>query len=163
MLPQCTSRCQKKQCRNQQCCEQQRCEKLNHKKLSRRSRLDKHKPHDNRWYAVHDAGSGTIQAAALVCCIGVVLTICLTLGAILLAKAKAQTASDSAALVAAQAWYEGDADPCEQARRASSANDAVLVSCSIEKDDIMVTAEVAVSIPLLPSITYESRAGPQEC
>ncbi|MFT8358261.1 Rv3654c family TadE-like protein [Bifidobacterium aquikefiri] len=125
--------------------------------------MEIHESHANRWYAAHDAGSGTLQATALICCIGVVLMISLAFGAMVLAKAKAQTASDSAALVAAQAWQEGNADPCELARKALMANDAVFVSCSIDKDDIIVTAEVAVSITLIPSMTYASRAGPQEC
>ncbi|MFT8639156.1 MAG: Rv3654c family TadE-like protein [Bifidobacterium sp.] len=114
-------------------------------------------------WAGKDRGSGTMTAVALTCCVAVALTIGLLLGAVLTARARARTAADAAALAAASAWHEGVPDPCEVARETSAANAAAIVECSVAGDDIVVTAQVSIPMPMIPSVTYESRAGPREC
>lgn len=110
-----------------------------------------------------DSGSGTVSAIALICCIGVALTVSVMGGTIVVARAQAQTAADAAALAAATAWREGDTDPCDIAGRMARANTATLAACAIEEEDVIVTAKVQLAIPLLSPLTYESRAGPEIC
>lgn len=94
------------------------------------------------------------RGAVTVLAITGVLTLCLfavaaaDLGAMMHARARAQSAADAAALAAvvAQAPILGQgADPAAAARAAAGANAARLLSCSCTVGDVIATVEVATS------------------
>ena len=75
-----------------------------------------------------------------------------------LARQRAETAADLAALAAAQSLVRAGTAPCAAAGAAAAANGGQLLSCSIVGDD--VTVAVGVTAPMDARAT--ARAGPQE-
>jgi secretion/DNA translocation related TadE-like protein len=83
-------------------------------------------------------------------------------GAAVVARHRAQSAADLAALAAAVHAAEGPDRACGHARRIASANAARLVSCRIEISDVIVTAEVQpAGVAALAGVARATaRAGP---
>lgn len=75
-----------------------------------------------------------------------------------LARQRAETAADLAALAGAQALARGDPSPCAAAGVAASANGASLAGCSVTGDAV----GVAVSVSRPTPAAAVARAGPQE-
>lgn len=83
-------------------------------------------------------------------------------GAAVVARHRAQTAADLAALAAAVHASEGRDGACEHARRIASANGSRLVSCRVDGLDVTVTTEVRpAGVAALAGVARGSaRAGP---
>ena len=88
---------------------------------------------------VDERGSASLMVAT---CLALLLTIGAATGmvaAVFRAHRAAQSAADLAALAGAAAGQRGD-DGCVAADRFASANGAVLVSCRLDGDDVVVRA-----------------------
>jgi len=83
-------------------------------------------------------------------------------GAAIVARHRAQSAADLAALAAAVHLAEGPDPACGQARRIASANRARLVSCRVVGSDVIVTTEVRpAGVAALAGVARaHARAGP---
>ena len=83
-------------------------------------------------------------------------------GAAVVARHRAQTAADLAALAAAVHAAEGREGACEHARRIASANGSRLVSCRVDGLDVTVTTEARpAGVAALVGVARGSaRAGP---
>lgn len=93
-----------------------------------------------------DQGSGTIWAGAVamvVCAIGSMI---LVVAISQMARHRANTAADLAALAAAQVLLDGTADPCAEAAQKASANSADLTSCEVDGENVTVVVSVAVRL-----------------
>jgi secretion/DNA translocation related TadE-like protein len=117
-----------------------------------------------KWLARHDdEGSGTISGVALIAVAAIMLATVASAGNLLLCLHRVQNMADLASVAAAQALYDGDADPCAAAERTLSGNEVALESCSLEDEDVIVTAVISTSVPLVPEVSRRSRAGPIAC
>ncbi len=117
-----------------------------------------------KWLAWHDdEGSGTISGVALIAVAAIMLATVASAGNLLLCLHRVQNMADLASVAAAQALYDGDADPCAAAERTLSGNEVALESCSLEDEDVIVTAVISTSVPLVPEVSRRSRAGPIAC
>lgn len=110
-----------------------------------------------------DRGSGTIVGAALIFLVAVLLSAVAVGGQLLICRAKAESAADSAALAVAAAHYDGDVDPCAIAGGIVGGYGAVSQACAIDGMDAEVTVAISAGMPLLPEVTAQSRAGPESC
>lgn len=116
-----------------------------------------------KWLAWHDdEGSGTISGVALIAVAAIMLAMVAAAGNLLLCLHRVQNMADLASVAAAQALYDG-ADPCAAAERTLFGNEVALESCSTEDEDVIVTATVSTSVPLVPEVSRRSRAGPIAC
>jgi secretion/DNA translocation related TadE-like protein len=111
-----------------------------------------------------DRGSVTIYA-----CVGVMVLLLVTgltvqLGAAVLARQRAETGADLAALAGAAQLLRGAEFACATAGRVAQANGVGMASCSADGPDLLVevTAEVAGGGVLGGSATGRARAGPVE-
>ena len=110
---------------------------------------------------VDERGSASLMVAT---CLALLLTIGAATGmvaAVFRAHRSAQAAADLAALAGAAAGQRGD-DGCAAADRFAIANGAVLVSCRLEGDDVVVRVEVAGPrwLGQRADPVAEARAGP---
>lgn len=94
-----------------------------------------------------DRGSATVLvlAGVLACCVAGGLW--MTGGRAALARQRAETAADLAALAGAQSLARFDATACGAASAAAEANDGHLVSCSIAGDAVTVVVSVSRPMP----------------
>jgi secretion/DNA translocation related TadE-like protein len=89
-----------------------------------------------------DRGGATVSVLAVgLLCVLVAVSFA-GVGAAVVARHRAQSAADLAALAAAIHLAEGSDPACRHARRIATANAARLVSCRIEISDVIVTTEV---------------------
>lgn len=101
-----------------------------------------------------DEGSGTVLVLSLVAVVAVLAMSVGLLGTVVLARHRAESAADLAALAAADLFLDpltpapggAGGDPCRQARIVAEANGARLVEC---RGDLAsaVTVRVAVALP----------------
>lgn len=112
--------------------------------------------------AVDDAGSATVLAAAAVGVLVCLLGLGLQLGAATLARHRAESAADLAALAAARDAVRGADVACERAREIAAGNGARLVDCEVEGWAVRVIT--ATPCGCVPSVSGEAtgraRAGP---
>jgi secretion/DNA translocation related TadE-like protein len=108
--------------------------------------------------AAGESGSATVLALGAVLVLLTVAGVWLASGRAALARQRAETAADLAALAAAQSLDREGAEPCTAAGAAAAANGGRLLTCSIAGDD--VTVAVSVSAPMVARAV--ARAGPQE-
>lgn len=80
------------------------------------------------------------------------------LGGGMLAQARAATAADLAALAASDALAVGASAPCQVAAEAADRNGALLSSCQVQGQDVLVQVEVTAAP--LPALGARARAGP---
>ncbi|PLS31786.1 hypothetical protein Uis1B_0324 [Bifidobacterium margollesii] len=113
----------------------------------------------SRW----ERGSGTVVGIGLVCAVGVMLSVILTVGNVLICKSVAQTAADGAALAAADALYESTGDPCAAAARIAARNRGVVRACQVQGEDVVVSASVDSRVPLIGKVRAQAKAGPKDC
>ncbi|MGT2529128.1 Rv3654c family TadE-like protein [Streptomyces nojiriensis] len=104
-----------------------------------------------------DRGSATVWAVLVVAVLGAVFGGVLLLGQAVVARHRAASAADLAALAAAANWAHGPATACAAAARVAGAQGAGLSGCVLEGEVAEVTARVAAG-PFAPTI--RSRAGP---
>lgn len=94
-----------------------------------------------------EVGSAAVAVVAMIALLGVLVMGLGDLGAFLIARARAQTAADSAALAAAAQLLPGTGQPpMSEAARFARANGAQLTSCSCSVGT--ARAEVTVSVPV---------------
>ena len=105
-----------------------------------------------------ELGSATVLALAGVMVCLTIAGIWLAAGRAALARQRAETAADLAALAGAQSLALAAAAPCAAAGAAAAANSGRLLACSIAGDDVRVV--VSVSAPVAAQAT--AHAGPQE-
>lgn len=100
----------------------------------------------------------------VVACTGLLLFLGGALGvvaALVTAHRAAQSAADLAALAGASTHQDGG-DACAAASSLASGNEALLVGCRLEGDDVLVTVEVAGPrwLGQRGDLVAEARAGP---
>lgn len=108
----------------------------------------------------HGAGSVLVLAATMMVVVGTLVAA--TLGSGVVARHRAAAAADLAALAAAGSLARpAGGDPCDVAEQVSRANGATLRSCTVEGDEVEVTASAPVSGPLrwLADPVRRARAG----
>jgi secretion/DNA translocation related TadE-like protein len=109
-----------------------------------------------------DRGSATIWLAGLAALIGLVTCAALVHGSAVIARHRAATAADLAALAAAVRVPDGAAAACATAREIAARNGGSLTRCVLSGDDV----EVEVTRPLMLgslgswAATASARAGP---
>ena len=106
-----------------------------------------------------DTGAATVLVVAMAGVLMVVTAGLATVGGLVTAQRRAQSAADLTALAAAAAL---EADACAEALRAATANAARLDSCAVVGSDVLV--RVSVAGPTVPGravrVSAEARAGP---
>ncbi|KAB7789949.1 TadE-like protein [Bifidobacterium leontopitheci] len=116
------------------------------------------------WLRKHDEGSGTMAGVMLIMLAGVLITVAAAAGHLLLCQARARSASDLAALSAAQSYWAGTTDdPCAVAVRVAAYGTASLERCTVDGDDVSVTVSMATKVPVASRVSRSSRAGPVDC
>ncbi|MFL6127666.1 MAG: Rv3654c family TadE-like protein [Mycobacteriales bacterium] len=109
-----------------------------------------------------DRGSATVWLAGLAALIGLVTLVALVHGSAVIARHRAATAADLAALAAAVRTPDGTAAACATAREIAARNGASLTRCVPFGDDV----EIEVTRPLMLrrlgswAATASARAGP---
>jgi secretion/DNA translocation related TadE-like protein len=97
--------------------------------------------------AARDDGAGTVLAIALVAVVCSLVVASAALGSAVLARHRASSAADLAALAGAdRALGRTDGAPCSAAGAVARANQAALTSCAVSRDGA-VSVEVAVRLP----------------
>ena len=110
-----------------------------------------------------ERGSATVWVVALSAVLAVVGAAMVLLGAAAVARHRAGTAADLAALAAAGRAAWGEPGGCELAAEVARANSATLVACSV---DARAVVEVRVRVPVrlgrlgVLSASGSARAGP---
>ena len=114
-----------------------------------------HRPRSAPITGATDSGVATVWAASAVAVLTVVLVACLHLGAALLARHRAESAADLAALAAAREAVRGEAPACLRAAQIATATGGEVVRCRLVGWTALV--EVRVSGPFaLPGLTTAS-------
>jgi len=104
--------------------------------------------------------------ATVFVCMGAALVIALTalavhLGAAVLARQRAETAADLAALAGAAAVLRGPDLVCAAAIRVAVVNGAVIDSCVVRGTDVLVSVVARVQAgPVSGTVSARARAGP---
>lgn len=109
-----------------------------------------------------DGGLATVWAAAVVAVLMVLLVGGLHLGAAILARHRAESAADLAALAGAQHSAEGERVACGSATAVADADGSSMVRCRQVGWDVLVDVQVPVPVPILgaETATARARAGP---
>ncbi|PJM75809.1 Rv3654c family TadE-like protein [Bifidobacterium simiarum] len=110
-----------------------------------------------------EQGSGTVTGVALVCAVGVMLSVILAVGNVLMSKSRAQTAADNAALAGATALYESTGAPCAIASNVAARNGGTLTSCEVHGEDVVAAASVRSRVPVVGDVEAHAKAGPKDC
>ena len=111
-----------------------------------------------------ERGLGTILVLAVVTLLLAVLGGVLALGQTLIARHRAASAADLAALAAADRALEGSAVACAAAAAIAAEHAAVLTTCRLDGDIVDVTAAFPLPAALraFGPATARARAGPAE-
>lgn len=110
-----------------------------------------------------ERGSGTVLALGI---IGVLVAVAVAVSGLIQAQAaagRARSAADLSALAGATALSSvlAPADPCVTAGRVAQANGAVLESCVVDGEDVVVTVTVHTTVLGVPRLAQSAaRAGP---
>ena len=99
-------------------------------------------------------------------CMGVALVLVMTalaihLGAAVLARQRAETAADLAALAGAALVLQGPDLVCARVVRVAGANGAIVNSCVVQGTDVLVSVVARVQAgPISGTVSARARAGP---
>ena len=117
------------------------------------------------FWTASDTGSGTVMGVALIAVAALLMGAVAMGGNVMLCRARARSAADVIAVSAAVSLLDGaDADEaCLVAVETAEVNGAMLDSCIVDGEDVQVVAGMATQVPVVPRVTYESRAGPVDC
>ncbi len=109
-----------------------------------------------------DRGSASILLVALSGLLGVLAALALSVGGAVVARHRAESAADLAALAAASRWTGGQSTVCVRARDVARAGGAVLVRCGLIGDVAQVRTEVTLPgrLAWLGVARAAARAGP---
>lgn len=110
--------------------------------------------------AGRDRGNATVWAAIVLAVLILLTGAGLHLGSAAIARHRAETAADLAALAAAAQVLHGPEIACETARRVAAANAAGMTSCVLAGFDVLVQTEVPTA--LFGSAHARARAGPAD-
>lgn len=109
-------------------------------------------------------GYATVAAAGAIAGVAALLVLVIYVGAATLARHRAQSAADLAALAAAADHVAARSDPCDTARSlvGEQRPRAEVFECRIVGDDVVVGARVSVSLGVLGvrGASARARAGP---
>lgn len=108
-----------------------------------------------------DRGAGTVFAAFALLALLLLAAAGIEMGGAVVARHRAQSAADLAALAAAAQLVEGG-EACAAAGRLAEGNRARLAECSIEGIDVVVRVSVALPLGVLGPAVAVARAGPVE-
>ncbi|KAA1249147.1 flp pilus-assembly TadE/G-like family protein [Mycobacterium simiae] len=117
-------------------------------------------PRRSRLRSRDDAGSATVLAVSMVAVLLFVTAAGAYLGAVAVARHRAQAAADLAALAAAARLPHGPAAACASATAVARAMRIGGVQCGVQGLDVVVTVEVPVGFP--GTARAAARAGPVE-
>jgi secretion/DNA translocation related TadE-like protein len=112
-----------------------------------------------------ERGSGAVWVLVSCLVTWAVATVCLAVGAAVVARHRAAMAADLSALAGAASALRGEVAPCVEAARVASSNQAHLVACDVEPDgSLQVVAEAVLPRllarwPGMPPARERSRAG----
>jgi secretion/DNA translocation related TadE-like protein len=111
-----------------------------------------------------DEGVATVWAAMAVAVMMIVLVASLHLGAAILARHRAESAADLAALAAARQAVRGEAAACREAASVAGAAGGTVTRCLLAGWDALVEVRmpVAVALPGLDSAVGQAMAGPEQ-
>lgn len=111
-----------------------------------------------------ERGSATIAGAYVIAALAMLVVLILYVGAAVLARHRAQSAADLAALAAASQQVAGAGSPCEAARRIVSAQEVSvrMVRCETKGEDVVISVAVPVSLGHfgIRQAEASARAGP---
>ena len=109
-----------------------------------------------------DSGVATVWAAAAVAVLTTVLVACLHLGAALLARHRAESAADLAALAAAREAVRGEAPACRRAVEIAAAMGGEVARCRLVGWNALVEVRVVLpfALPGLTTANGRAMAGP---
>ena len=109
-----------------------------------------------------DRGSATVWLAGLAALIGVATAVGVAHAGAVLARHRAETAADLAALAGAVQKSVGEHSPCSAATRIAGLNGGRLVACVVSGDDVevVVTRKLTLSWVGAATATARARAGP---
>ena len=111
-------------------------------------------------------GSNDRGVATVFMCMGVALVLVMTalaihLGAAVLARQRAETAADLAALAGAALVMQGPDLVCADVVRVAGANGATVDSCVVQGTDVLVSVVARVQAgPISGTVSARARAGP---
>ncbi|TDD52167.1 Rv3654c family TadE-like protein [Saccharopolyspora elongata] len=110
-----------------------------------------------------DRGAATVVAAVLSLALIILLSVVLQLGAVTVARHRAEGAADLAALAAAAYAPHGQQVACERANRVASGMRAELAECRMDGWDAVVTvrADLPAFVPGGRKASARARAGPE--
>lgn len=108
-----------------------------------------------------ERGSGTVLLLAVILVLAVITVASVAVGSAVVARHRAMSGADLAALAAADAVARADPDPCGDAARVAHRQSVALVSCSTTG----LVADVVVAVPVqvlgvTTRASMRSRAGP---
>jgi len=107
-----------------------------------------------------ERGAVVVVALGLVALLVVVALICAGCAALVVAHRRAQVAADLGSLAGAAALQRGE-QPCAAAARIAARHAASLSTCAVEGQSVLVTASVALTVPLTDgAVSARARAGP---
>ena len=112
-----------------------------------------------------ERGSATVWVIALSAVLAVLAAAVVLVGSATVARHRAGTAADLAALAAAGRAVLGEPDACDLADRVARANAAALVSCSVDGSSVV---DVRVDVPVrlgglgVHVASARARAGPAD-
>ncbi len=111
-----------------------------------------------------ERGLGTILVLAVVTLLLAVLGGVLALGQTLIARHRAASAADLAALAAADRALEGNAAACAAAAAIAAEHAAVITTCRLDGDivDVMAAFPLPAALRALGPARARARAGPAE-
>ena len=101
-----------------------------------------------------EAGVATVWAAAAVAVLTTVVAACLHLGAALLARHRAESAADLAALAAAREAVRGEVGACQRAAEIATAMGAEVARCRLVGWNALVEVQVAVPLAVVLSLIH---------
>ncbi|PRY43166.1 secretion/DNA translocation related TadE-like protein [Geodermatophilus tzadiensis] len=107
--------------------------------------------------ADRERGSATVWTVALAGVLAAIGLAAVLVGAAVVARHRAGSAADLAALAAASRAVAGDPAACDTAGEVARANGAALTACTVG-DGAVVEVDVAVTVPLGPLGTRTARA-----
>lgn len=108
-----------------------------------------------------DEGAMSVLTAFAAATVLAVVVAVLLVGRATVAAHVAQAAADLSALAGAHALREGT-DPCAEATGVADANEAVVVSCTVDARDVVVRTEVGADLGVFGArpASAVARAGP---
>ena len=121
------------------------------------------RPRPSRWLsrAAEDTGSASVAALALIMVLLAVTAGVAVLGSVVIARHRAQSAADLAALSAAARLTSGHQIACARALSVASAMRTSVTDCAVQGLDIVVTVAADAGLPGWRA-SARARAGPGE-